>query len=125
MSAPESPKGTPPGYRRAVALSWSGRGAPVVSAKGKGLVADEIVRLARESEVPMHEDVHLVQALGEVDLGAEIPEALYVAVAQVLAFAYELSGKHQALKGAPSDSDQTAAATPATAETPPNTHSSE
>lgn len=93
--------------RRAVALSWSGDGAPVVSAKGRGLIAEEIIRLAREAEVPMHEDVHLVQALASVDLDTEIPEALYVAVAQVLAFAFEVSGKHLSLNPTRPDSAQT------------------
>ena len=102
MSEPE-----PPDFnRRAVALSWSGDGAPVVSAKGRGLIAEEIIRLAREADVPMHEDVHLVQALASVDLDTEIPEALYVAVAQVLAFAFEISGKHISLNPPHPDSAQ-------------------
>ena len=102
MSEPEPPNPD----RRAVALSWSGDGAPVVSAKGRGLIAEEIIRLAREADVPMHEDVHLVQALASVDLDTEIPEALYVAVAQVLAFAFEVSGKHLSLNPPRPDSAQ-------------------
>lgn len=83
------------------------------------------MRLARESHVPLHEDVHLVQALGEVDLGAEIPEALYIAVAQVLAFAYELSGKHQALKEAAAGSAQQPDHAPDAADTPRRNDNSE
>jgi flagellar biosynthesis protein len=78
---------------QAVALRYEGRGAPRVTAKGGGFVAEEIIRRAREHNVPMYEDVALVQLLARVELNEEIPEALYRAVAQVLAFAYALGGK--------------------------------
>lgn len=77
----------------AIALRYDGHGAPRVTAKGRGLVAEEILRRAREHEVPLHEDAMLVRLLAQVDLGEEIPETLYRAIAQVLVFAYALSGK--------------------------------
>jgi flagellar biosynthesis protein len=83
----------PPPPRRAVALRYDGAGAPRVTAKGDGLIAGEIVRRAREHGIPLQEDAALVSLLARIDLGAEIPEALYRAVAQVLVFAYTLSGK--------------------------------
>lgn len=79
--------------RRAVALKWDGSGAPTVKAKGRGIVAEEIVALAREAGVPMHEDRGLVTVLSGLDLEQEIPPELYLAIAQILAFAYEVSGK--------------------------------
>lgn len=79
--------------RKAVALHYDGRGAPRVTAKGQGLVAETILSRAREHGVPLHEDAALAATLAQLDLGEEIPEALYRAVAQVLAFAYFLSGK--------------------------------
>ena len=74
----------------AVALHYSGKGAPRVVAKGSGLVADRIIATAREHNVPLDEDAALANALVRVDLGREIPRELYVAVAQVLAFAWQV-----------------------------------
>lgn len=87
----EAPK--KPLYRTAVALHYTGRGAPRVTAKGKGIIADEILALAKEHRVPLHEDAALVGLLARIELGDEIPEKLYRAVAEVIAFAYRLSGK--------------------------------
>jgi flagellar biosynthesis protein len=69
----------------------SGAGhAPRVTAKGRGLVADEIIERARDAGVPVHESRELVSLLMQVDLDAHIPPALYVAVAEVLAWVYRL-----------------------------------
>lgn len=85
--------GARPRHPLAVALRYSGEGAPRVTAKGSGEVAETIMRLAREHAVPLDEDPNLALALSQVPLGEEIPEALYVAVAEVLAFAYLVSGR--------------------------------
>ena len=77
----------------AVALRYDGTGAPRVTAKGEGLVAEQISRLARENDIPMYEDPDLARLLASVELGAQIPRALYVAVAEVIAFAYRVSGR--------------------------------
>jgi flagellar biosynthesis protein len=77
----------------AVALHYSGKGAPRVVAKGGGHVADRIIEKAREHNVPLEEDPALASVLAKVDLGREIPRELYVAVANVLAFAWMLAGK--------------------------------
>ena len=65
----------------------------VVTAKGRGDVARRIVEVAQEHRIPIREDDALVRLLAQVDLGDEIPPELYLAVAQVIAFAYALSGK--------------------------------
>jgi flagellar biosynthesis protein len=83
----------PPAPEMAVALRYDGTGAPRVTAKGRGLVAEEIIRRAREHDVPLNENPELVKLLARVDLGDEIPEALYVACAQIISFAYYLKGK--------------------------------
>lgn len=80
----------------AVALHYSGRGAPRVLAKGNGLVAENIVRIAKSHGIPLDEDAALAAALSRVDLNREIPRELYVAVAQVLAFAWYVVGKRPA-----------------------------
>lgn len=77
----------------AIALHYSGRGAPRVVAKGSGLVADNIVATARAHGVPLDEDAALANALARVELGREIPRELYVAVAQVLAFVWAVNKK--------------------------------
>jgi flagellar biosynthesis protein len=77
----------------AVALRYEGEGAPRVTAKGTGLVAERIARVARENGIPFHRDADLARLLSSVELGQEIPRALYVAVAEVIAFAYRLSGR--------------------------------
>jgi len=88
-------EGTGPAPRRAAALSYDatdaakGR-APRVVAKGQGEVAEQIIRRARESGVPIHESAELAAALSRFDLEQSIPAALYVAVAEVLAWAYRL-----------------------------------
>ncbi len=80
-----------PHRSQAVALHYSGRGAPRVVAKGSGVVADNIITTARAHGVPLDEDAALAGALSRVDLGREIPRELYVAVAQVLAFAWSIN----------------------------------
>ncbi|MFN2349536.1 MAG: EscU/YscU/HrcU family type III secretion system export apparatus switch protein [Thioalkalivibrio sp.] len=85
-----SERRTPP--RKAVALHYTGRDAPRITATGGGDVAERILEIAREHGVPVHEDPLLTAALAQVPLGDEIPENLYVAVAEVLAFVYFLSG---------------------------------
>ncbi len=79
--------------KQAVALHYDGKKAPTVTAKGRGLVADEILKVARENDVPIKEQSDLVYFLSKVDLGAEIPETLYLAAAEVIAFAYHLKHK--------------------------------
>jgi len=85
--------------RKAVALRY-GRsdGAPRITAQGAGELAEQIIALAREHGVAIHEDRALTAALCQVPLGEEIPEALYVAVAEVLAFVYFLSGRVPGIK---------------------------
>ncbi|MDZ7654054.1 MAG: EscU/YscU/HrcU family type III secretion system export apparatus switch protein [Burkholderiaceae bacterium] len=89
---------TSAGVRRAAALAYEvtdrRRGmAPRVSAKGSGLVADEIIARARAAGVPIHESRELVSLLMQVDLDQHIPPALYLAVAEVLAWVYRLESR--------------------------------
>jgi flagellar biosynthesis protein len=79
--------------RRASALKYEGVGAPKVVATGQGLIADRIVAAAREAGVAVREDAALAEALASLDLGREIPEDLYAAVAEALAWAYSLDVK--------------------------------
>jgi len=77
----------------AIALHYDGRNSPRITAKGSGELAERILTLAEEHEIPLQEDAELAALLCQIPLGDEIPEALYRAVAEVIAFAYLLSGK--------------------------------
>ena len=90
---PPPPPPPPPRRRRAVGLKYSGEGAPRVAAKGQGLVADRIVELAEANGVPVRHDPALVTALATLELGAEIGDELFVAVAECLAWAYSITPK--------------------------------
>ncbi|HSX49967.1 MAG TPA: EscU/YscU/HrcU family type III secretion system export apparatus switch protein [Cellvibrio sp.] len=79
--------------QKAVALYYDGKNAPHVSAKGTGAVADQIIAIAKEHGVPLCDNSALVDLLVTLELGDEIPEALYIAVAYIIAFAYQLEGK--------------------------------
>lgn len=79
--------------RKAVALFYDGVNAPHVSAKGTGELAEAIMASAREHDVPLCDNGELVNLLMQLELDEQIPEALYIAVAYVIAFAYELEGK--------------------------------
>ncbi len=79
--------------KRAVALRYDGKRAPVVSAEGSGDIAEQIIALARAHGVPLFENAPLLALLQEVGLDEEIPETLYLCIAQVIAFAYKIQGK--------------------------------
>ncbi|GAA6153071.1 EscU/YscU/HrcU family type III secretion system export apparatus switch protein [Pseudoteredinibacter isoporae] len=78
---------------QAVALFYDGETAPQVTAKGGGATADEIIAIAQEHKVPMCENPELIKLLSQIELGDHIPESLYLCIAQILAFAYDLQGK--------------------------------
>lgn len=81
----------PAARNEAVALAYTaGETAPRVVAKGKGVLAQEIIERAREAGVFVHESPELVSLLMQVDLDARIPPQLYVAVAELLAWLYRI-----------------------------------
>jgi flagellar biosynthesis protein len=81
--------------RKAVALKYNTESdaAPRVIAKGDRLLAERIIEIAKENGVPIHEDPDLVSLLATLDIDREIPDALYRAVAEVLAFVYSVNAK--------------------------------
>lgn len=77
--------------KTAVALAYSQTdAAPRVVAKGRGLVAEQIIARAREHGVYVHESPELVSLLVQIDLDQRIPPQLYIAVAELLAWIYRL-----------------------------------
>lgn len=88
---PRKPPPRQPERPSAVALSYRpGQHAPRVVAKGYGPVAERIVELARSAGVFVHDSPELVQLLMQLDLDEHIPQPLYLAVAEVLAFIHFL-----------------------------------
>src|SRR5690606_35356271 len=79
--------------RQAIALSYDGSNAPSLTAKGDDELAEAILAIAREYEVPIYENAELVRLLARLELGDAIPEALYRCIAEIIAFAWYLQGK--------------------------------
>lgn len=82
-----------PQSKLAVALHYDRGGAPRVVAKGRGAIGAKIVEIAKAHDVPIEENELLAGALSNVELGDEIPEELYRAVAEVLVFVLRISGR--------------------------------
>lgn len=83
-------KATP---RQAIALTYDGQNTPTLSAKGDDELAEAILAIARECEVPIYENAELVRLLARLELGDAIPEPLYRSIAEIIAFAWYLKGK--------------------------------
>ncbi|MFN8524910.1 MAG: EscU/YscU/HrcU family type III secretion system export apparatus switch protein [Chloroflexota bacterium] len=81
--------------RKAVALTYRAgeERAPRVTASGRGMVADEIIRRAKEAGVPITQDAPLVTLLSQLDLGEMIPPDLYLVVAEILVHVYRLESR--------------------------------
>jgi flagellar biosynthesis protein len=76
--------------KKAVALRYDAdkETSPKIVAKGAGHLAEKLLELAREHNIPLHEDSDLVNILSKLELNDEIPAATYLAVAEILAFIY-------------------------------------
>lgn len=83
--------------KKAVALRYRPQedNAPKVAAKGSGQIAERIIAIARQHGIPVKDDPDLVEVLSKLDIEAEIPPAVYIAVAELLAFVYALNRKKQ------------------------------
>lgn len=90
----ERPPGDPD--RKAVALTYAPEtadSAPVVSASGRGHLAERILEAAREAGVPIQEDPDLVELLAATEVGEEIPVEAFIAVAEILRYVYQANGR--------------------------------
>ncbi|MGM0767163.1 MAG: EscU/YscU/HrcU family type III secretion system export apparatus switch protein [Pseudomonadota bacterium] len=95
----------PPGANAAVALKYDGKTAPTIAATGTYELAEEIIRIAREHNVPLYENPELASILARLELNEEIPETLYQVIAEILAFAFNLQGKTPDDAGTPAATD--------------------
>jgi flagellar biosynthesis protein len=80
----------------AVSLQYhrGGDRAPKVTAKGQGWVAEKIIAMAQEQNIPIKKDKDLIALLEQIDVGQEIPESLYKVVAELLAWVYHLNSEY-------------------------------
>jgi flagellar biosynthesis protein len=65
--------------------------APRITAKGKGKIAEKIIKIAKEHNIYIHEDPDMIEVLSQFDINDEIPPDLYFVVAELLAFVYSLN----------------------------------
>ncbi|MFO7830450.1 MAG: EscU/YscU/HrcU family type III secretion system export apparatus switch protein [Desulfuromonadaceae bacterium] len=81
--------------KKAVALKYDSESgsAPTVVASGQGDIAERIIELAQEAGLHITTDPDLSELLAQIPIGHEIPEELYQAVAEVLAYVYRLNGQ--------------------------------
>ena len=73
--------------------------APRVTASGKGEIAEKIIAAAKEAGVDIVQDPDLLEVLGRVPIGEEIPPELFQAVAEILAFIYRINGRYASANG--------------------------
>lgn len=69
--------------------------APKVTAKGRGLVAEKIIKVAMEHNIPIKRDPALVQILSRLDIDEQIPSEIYKAIAEILAFVYSVNEQYR------------------------------
>jgi len=81
--------------KQAIALRYDHKkeNAPKVVAKGKGITAENIIKIAQLHNLPITQDEDLVELLSKVEVDHEIPENLYIAVAEVFKFLYTITHK--------------------------------
>jgi len=81
--------------KQAVALRYEPKKdrAPKIAGKGRGYLAEKILELARQHNIPIRQDKNLLQILSRLDLHQEVPAEVYKAVAEILAFIYRLSNR--------------------------------
>ncbi len=82
-----------PHERLAIALEYDGESAPFITATGEEATAEEIIAIAQAHNIPLMENSELAHLLAKLELGDEIPEILYLSIAQIIAFVYMLQGK--------------------------------
>lgn len=88
--------------REAIALAYSQTdAAPRVVAKGKGLIAEQIIARAKEHGIYVHESPDLVALLTQVNIDEHIPAELYMAVAELLAWLYRIEHGESPLNAPP------------------------
>ncbi len=69
--------------------------APTITAKGQGETANNIIKIAKENDIPIKKDEDLVELLSKLDIDKEIPPSMFKAVAEIFTFIYEMSNNKE------------------------------
>lgn len=69
--------------------------APKLVAKGQAQVAKNIIKIAKENNLPIRKDEDLIELLSKLDIDKEIPSSMYKAVAEIFAFIYSMTKKNK------------------------------
>lgn len=80
--------------KQAIGLRYDGQQAPHVSSRGVGETAEQILAMAKEEGLYIHEDPQLLERLLGLQTGEQIPPALYVVIAEILAYSFLLQGRY-------------------------------
>ena len=85
--------------QKAVALKYDIEkdNAPKIVAKGKSETASNIIKIAKENDIPIRKDEDLIELLSQLDIDKEIPSSMYKAVAEIFSFIYDLSNNKNKL----------------------------
>ena len=85
-----------PPIKKAVALRYDleRENAPRIVGTGSGKLAERLIELAREHDIPIQEDSDLVEILSRLNLNEEIPPSTYIIVSEILAFIYRTNEKY-------------------------------
>lgn len=67
--------------------------APVITAAGRGILAEKILQLAFENGINVREDSALAEMLAKIELDSPIPSEAFMAVAEILAYVYQANGE--------------------------------
>lgn len=93
MPNPADPNdtGNPSAPTKAAALQYDKEraSAPRLTAKGRGLVAERIIAMAGEHNIPLYQDRDLIEILEKTELDTEIPLEVYAVVAEIFAYVYK------------------------------------
>lgn len=82
---------TPPPQAAALQYDKDKTAAPKLTAKGRGLVAEKIIEIARAHNIPLHRDADLLEILDKVEIDTEIPLEVYAVVAEIFAYIYKVN----------------------------------
>lgn len=77
-----------------IGLQYDGNNSPTVSSKAEGFAAETLIEMARQQGIYIHQDPELLEKLAHLETGDGIPPALFVIIAELLAYAYLLQGKY-------------------------------
>ena len=98
-----------PKRQTAVALQESEEigDAPVITAAGRGKLAEKILQLAFENDIKVREDSALAEMLAQIELDSPIPSEAFMAVAEILSYVYRANGEPDPFNVSLDDEEQT------------------